>query len=253
MEPEELKRVVQEAHSAGLAVAIHALGDRANREVIGAIAAARGSQVHALLAEERPAGADKRPASPLTARRERGNPSRPVPALPHRIEHAQLLHPRDFQLLAQHGIVASMQPVHCTSDRDMADLHWGEPRCAGAYGWRSMLDAGVKLAFGSDAPVESLDVLRGIHAAITRERAAGSGESTSWHPEQCVSVTEAVHAYTAGAAAAAGEEPWRGSITPGKLADLVVLSRDIFRCPPEDIISTQVDLTYFGGQLVHGA
>ena len=172
-------------------------------------------------------------------------------AVRHRIEHAQLLHPDDFARMAQAGITASMQPVHCTSDMDMANLHWGEPRCEGAYGWRTMLDAGATLVLGSDAPVESLDVLTGIHAAVTRRRADGSPGPEGWHPEQRLSVAEAVYGYTQGAATAAGEERFRGSITPGKLADLVVLSEDIFECPPMAILDAQVDLTLFDGEVVY--
>ena len=169
----------------------------------------------------------------------------------HRIEHVQLKKPDDDPSQARWRIVASMQPVHCTSDMAMADRHWGEPRCAGAYAWRSLLDAGVRLAFGSDAPVEALDVLAGIHAAVTRRQADGSPGHEGWHPEQRLSVAEAVHGYTLGAAYAAGEECWRGSITQGKLADLVVLSEDIFACDPMDILSTCVDLTIFDGRVVY--
>jgi predicted amidohydrolase YtcJ len=253
LEPDELREVVREAGRAGLAVAVHALGDRANREVIEAIAAARRVERGAPLRDGSRQGDSQNPLSTGPSLRGRGHTSAAHPALRHRIEHAQLLHSDDFPRLARHGIIASMQPIHCPSDRAMADLHWGEPRCAGAYAWRSMLDAGVHLAFGSDAPVEPLDVLTGIHAAVTRQRADGSPGPSGWHAEQRVSVAEAVHGYTMGAATAAGEEQWRGSITPGKLADLVVLSEDIFHCAPTDILTTRVDLTFLDGRLIHTA
>ncbi len=229
LEPEELRDLVRRASAAGLPVAVHALGDRANREAIEAIAAARrAEQISAQSASS---------ADPADLR--------------HRIEHVQLLQPDDIPRLARWRIVASMQPVHCTSDMAMADRHWGEPRCAGAHAWRSLLDAGVRLAFGSDAPVEALDVLAGIHAAVTRRQADGCPDHEGWHPEQRLSVAEAVHGYTLGAAYAAGEERWRGSITQGKLADLVVLSEDIFGCDLMDILSTCVDLTIFDGRVVY--
>jgi predicted amidohydrolase YtcJ len=227
------------------------LGDRANREVIEAIAAARSTEGQAGdLATSGPA-AKETPLRTGVAYSGKGNAWPAGFALRHRIEHAQLLHPDDFARLTQAGITASMQPIHCTADMDMADLHWGEPRCKGAYGWRSVLDAGARLALGSDAPVESLDVLTGIHAAVTRRRADGSPGPEGWHPEQRLSVAEAVHGYTMGAALVAGEDRNRGSITPGKLADLVVLSQDIFECPAEEILDTRVDLTLSDGQVVY--
>ena len=226
LEPEELQELVRQASCAGLSVAVHALGDRANREVIEAIAAARRAVQDSA-------------------------PSASSADLRHRIEHVQLLHPDDIPRLARYRIIASMQPTHCPADMAMADLHWGEPRCASAYAWRSLLDAGVVLAFGSDAPVESLDVLPGIHAAVTRRRADGSPGPGGWHPEQRLRVAEAVHGYTLGAAYAAGEERWRGSITPGKLADLVVLSDDIFASEPMDILAARVAITIFDGRLVY--
>jgi len=219
---QELRELVRRAKAAGLGVAIHAIGDRANRDVLDVLEEIR----------------QERSVYPFAQSVDR-------------IEHAQLLHPDDIPRLARWNIIASMQPLHCTSDMVMADRHWGEPRCAGAYAWRSLLDAGVRLAFGSDAPVEPLDVLAGIHAAVTRRRADGSPGPEGWHPEQRLRVAEAVHGYTLGAAYAAGEERWRGSITPGKLADLVVLSDDIFACEPMDILAARVDLTLLDGNVVY--
>jgi len=145
-----------------------------------------------------------------------------------------------------------MQPIHATSDMEMADAHWGA-RSEWAYAWRSLLQAGTALAFGSDCPVESLDPLRGIHAAVTRRRPDGSPGEEGWYPEQRLTVAEAVSAYTRGAAYAAGQEAVAGSITPGKLADLVVLSRDIFTCDPMDILNTEVLATVLDGRFVHRA
>ncbi len=218
LEPERLRHLADEASEAGIALFVHAIGDRANRNVLDAIESTRS------------AGKGLR--------------------LRHRIEHAQLLHPDDIPRLARLGVVASMQPIHATQDMLLAERLWGE-RCAGAYAWRSLLDAGTVLAFGSDAPVEDPDVLKGIHAAVTRRRADGSPGPQGWHPEQRISVEEAVRAYTVGAAYASGEETIKGTLSPGKLADLVVLSRDIFTIDPIEILNTKVLATMIGGEFVH--
>jgi predicted amidohydrolase YtcJ len=144
-----------------------------------------------------------------------------------------------------------MQPIHATSDMEMADHHWGG-RCALAYAWRSLLDSGATLAFGSDCPVEMLDPLPGIHAAVTRRRANGQPGPDGWIPAQRLSVEEAVRAYTLGAAEASGEAHLKGSLAPGKVADMVVLSRDIFRGEPDEILDTGVEMTVVGGQIVYG-
>jgi len=214
---QRLNEIVGRACAGGWSVAIHALGDRANSRVLDAL-------------ERHWAVWSKTGLRP-------------------RIEHVQLLSPQDLPRLSTMGVVASMQPIHCTSDMVMADRHWGR-RCEYAYAWRRLLDSGAVLAFGSDAPVEVPDVLRGIFAAVTRQREDGY-PTEGWWPEQRLTVAEAVYAYTQGAAYAAGHERDRGSITVGKLADLVVLSRDIFERPVSEILCTQVDLTVLGGEVVH--
>jgi predicted amidohydrolase YtcJ len=216
----ELYNLVRRAHQAGLSVAVHAIGDAANRAVLDAIEHARSSG------------------------------SGPPPALPDRIEHVQLLHSEDLPRLARLGIVASMQPIHATSDMEMAERHWGR-RCDLAYAWRSILDSGARLAFGSDCPVEILDPLAGIHAAVTRRRADGSPGPEGWIPAQRLTVAGAVHAYTLGAAYASGETDLKGSLAPGKLADLVVLSRDIFAIDPVEILDARVEMTVVDGQIAY--
>ncbi len=130
----------------------------------------------------------------------------------------------------------------------MADRLWGE-RCRYAYAWRSLLDARTALAFGSDCPVETLDPLRGIHAAVTRKRVE-EPDVDSWYPQECIGVQQAVRAYTLGAAYASGEEGLKGSLATGKLADVVVLDRDIFQIPPDEIPRAEVEMTVLGGQVV---
>jgi predicted amidohydrolase YtcJ len=215
---EELEDTVLKASSAGIACSVHAIGDKANRRVLDAIEKVRRAGVG--------------------------------PELRHRIEHVQLLHADDVSRFRELQVIASMQPIHATQDMYMADRYWGE-RARLSYAWRSVLKAGGRLAFGSDAPVESMNPLVGVHAAVTRQRADGE-PADGWYPEQCLTVTEAVHGYTLGAAYASGTEKDRGSITVGKLADLVVLSQDIFEIPPQDILGTRVVATMFDGEIVHG-
>jgi len=223
----ELYEIVERSQSAGLSVAVHAIGDAANRVVLDAIA---GS-----LARYPPSRSDGLASAPF---------------LPHRIEHVQLLHPQDVPRLAQLGVVASMQPIHATSDMEIAERHWGR-RCDLSYAWRSVLESGAVLAFGSDCPVETLDPLAGIHAAVTRRGPHGEPGPKGWIPEQRLTVTEAVHAYTIGAAQATREANIKGSLRSGMLADLVVLSHDIFVVDPMEILGTAVELTVFDGRIVY--
>ena len=218
---EQLDDLVHRAREAGISATVHAIGDAANRAVLDAIKKAHG-----------------------TSRKAQ------APSLPDRIEHVQLLHPADVPRLAQLGVVASMQPIHATSDMEMAERHWGR-RCELAYAWRSVLNSGAVLAFGSDCPIETLDPLAGIHAAVTRRHADGRPGAEGWIPAQRLTVAEAVHAYTLGAAHASGEAHLKGSIVPGKLADLVVLSQDIFEVEPGAILDTHVMMTLVDGQVVY--
>lgn len=212
---DELSVLVHSAVAAGIAPVVHAIGDRANRDVLD------------VFEESIAAGAS--------------------PALRFRIEHVQLLHPDDIARFARLGVVASMQPTHCTSDRYMAMRLWGE-RSRYAYAWRSLLQSGAALAFGSDCPVETISPLAGIHAAATRQR-ADEPDSAPWYPEECLSPEQALRAFTRGAAYASGEEQTKGSLAPGRLADMTVLSRDILAIPPQEIMSCAVDMTIVGGKI----
>lgn len=217
MEFDELLTAVRWARDTGLGIAVHAIGDAACRKALDA----------------------------AQALREPGQES----DLLYRIEHAQLIAETDIHRFASLGVVASMQPIHATSDMELAERHWGR-RTARAYAWRSLIQAGTTLAFGSDCPVEPIGPLRGIYAAVTRRREDGAPPG-GWYPEQCLTVQEAVQAYTLGSAMASGEAHLKGSITPGKVADMAVLSRDIFRVPAEEILNTVVDITMVGGRIVH--
>lgn len=167
-----------------------------------------------------------------------------------RIEHAQHIHPKDFVRLARLGVIASAQPYHAIDDGRWAEKRIGYERCKTTYPFRTFLDHGIRLCFGSDWTVAPLNPLLGIYAAVTRRTTDGK-HPAGWIPEQKISVEEAVECYTIQNAYASYEEGMKGSITPGKLADLVVLSDDIFSVDPVRIQNTEVVLTVLGGKIIY--
>ena len=219
-DPAALQAVVTEAMRCGLQVSTHAIGDRGNREVLDAYAAA--------LSETG------------------GGPGR------HRIEHAQIVALEDIPRFAELGILASVQPTHATSDMPWAETRLGPDRLRGAYAWRRFADAGVRLALGSDFPVESADPLLGFYAAVTRQDAAGQPVG-GWTGNQALTRAEALRGFTLDAAYAGFMEDEVGSLEVGKRADFVVLSQDLMRVPPEEILATRVVATYLDGVAVYEA
>ncbi|MCC7467035.1 MAG: amidohydrolase [Saprospiraceae bacterium] len=211
-----LDTIVQMARACkdyGLQLCVHAIGDRANREVLN-------------VAESVQNGASN---------------------LRWRIEHAQHIDPQDIPRFAQLGVVASMQAIHCTSDAPFVVKRLGEERArTGAYAWRSLLDSGAHLTNGTDAPVEDVDPLPCLYATVTRKRADTGLE---FFPEQKMTREEALLSYSLWNAWAAFEEKEKGSLSPGKFADIVVLSKDLLRCAPEEILQTEVLKTIVGGKL----
>jgi predicted amidohydrolase YtcJ len=167
-----------------------------------------------------------------------------------RIEHAQVLAPADIPRFKALDVIPSMQPTHCTSDMYWAEARVGPQRAQGAYVWKTFLEQGVPIAGGSDAPVEKIAVLPGLHAAVTRQDAKG-WPAGGWHPEQRVNLREAIEMFTRGAAYAAFEEADRGTIEVGKRADFTVLSRDITALPPAEILKTEVVMTIVGGEIAY--
>jgi predicted amidohydrolase YtcJ len=163
-----------------------------------------------------------------------------------RIEHAQCVDPADVPRFAALGVACSVQFSHAPSDRDLADRLWAG-RTAGAYAYRSLLDSGAVLANGSDAPVEELDPLAGIRAGVLRT----IDDRPAWHPEQALTIEQALVASTVAPAWLAGDERRRGKLLPGYLADLVVLSRDPVTCPPDELESVEVVATMVGGRWAH--
>lgn len=169
-----------------------------------------------------------------------------------RVEHVQHLHPSDVTRFRELNVIASMQPLHQPSDMPVADAILGPERSAWTYAAKSLQEAGATLAFGSDCPVEKIDPLLGIHAAVTRQNAESKPEG-GWYPAQRISVMDAVRAYTQGAAVSAGDERRAGSLTVGMRADVIVLNQDIFEIPPKEILNTNVVYTISGGHIVWNA
>jgi predicted amidohydrolase YtcJ len=194
---------------------VHAIGDRANRETLDVFEEAFQSN---------PEKSDLR----------------------WRIEHAQHLHPRDIPRFAELGVIASMQAIHCTSDAPFVVDRLGTQRARqGAYAWRSLIDAGAVVSNGTDTPVEHINPIDGFHAAVTR-RPVGR---EPFFPEQRMTRQEALRSYTLNAAHAAFEDNLKGSVTPGKLADIVVLSHDILTVPEAEILDARVMYTIIGGKV----
>jgi len=215
---DELEEAARLALAHDYQMAIHAIGDRGNRETLDLYAR--------LFDEEGVDGADRR----------------------WRIEHAQHLHPDDIDRFAALGVTASMQGIHATSDGPWVPQRVGEERAReGAYVWRSLLDSGALVTNGTDAPVEDIDPIQSYYATVTRHMA----DSTNFFEEQALTREEALRTYTINNAVAVFEDDIKGSLTPGKLADLVVLSDDILTIDAPDILNAQVDLTILGGAVVY--
>ncbi len=212
----EVKNIAGLAYKHNLQFCVHAIGDRANREVLN------------IFEENFKANPDNQD-------------------LRWRIEHAQHIDPRDIPRFKEYGVIASLQGIHCTSDSPFVEKRLGEKRSRlGAYPWRTLLDNGVIIANGTDTPVEDVDPIKCFYASVTRKRADSGAE---FFPEQRMTRQEALYSYTLGNAFAAFEEHDKGSITEGKLADIVVLSNDILNCSDEEILQTEVLYTIVGGEV----
>ena len=210
IERDEIIDAVARAANAGIAVAIHAIGDRAVHLALDAIEPTR----------------------------------RTHPALRQKIEHVQLVRADDLGRFAGLGVVASMQPIHATSDRDLADRYWGPERVTRAYPWRTFAGSGVVLAFGSDAPVEPIDPLVGIHAAVARRR---PGDSDAWTPAQRLTLDEALAGYSRGAAyALRGEREW-GTLAEGMRCDATIVDRDLASLGESALLDAKIRGTITGG------
>jgi predicted amidohydrolase YtcJ len=216
---EEMFELVSAASRAGFPSTIHAIGDLAVHDVLDVYQSVREEEAQLGI--------------PREARR-------------HRIEHVQLIHPEDVHRLGELDLIASMQPIHATSDYQMADRYWGA-RARWSYNLRAQVDAGAQLVLGSDSPVEPFEPLKGLHAAVTRRRANGLPGPKGWYPEAGLSLDEAIRGYTQGPAYAAGMENRSGMIAPGYLADLVVFDQDLYGIAPDDLLGVRVVGTMVGG------
>lgn len=223
MEEPDVIETVRMAAEGGLGLAIHAIGDRAVHVALDGI------------------------ETTLRQAAITGN----APVRRFRLEHVQLAAPDDLARMARLGVVGSVQPFHAVVDRFSAERYWGT-RHKRSYAYQTMRQLGIPLALGSDVPVDTADPLRILHAAITR-RDDTHPEQTPWLPEQALTLQQALHAYTIGAAYAGGQEAHQGSLTPGKLADLVVLAENPFTLPAEQLAGAEVAATLVGGEVVHGA
>ncbi len=217
-DPKEIQQITIDGLRAGFQICTHAIGDRGNHSTLDAYAEAL-----------RVTGVKE---SRL------------------RIEHAQVVALADIDRFAELGIIASMQPTHCTSDLYWAEKRVGPQRILGAYAWRTMIDKGIVVAGGSDAPVESNRPLWGLYAAVTRTDHDGFPNG-GWYPDQKLTRAEAVRIFTRNAAYAEFEESFKGTLAPGMAADLVVLSHDIFAIDPLDILHAEVDMTMVDGEIVY--
>lgn len=214
---EHVRRFIED----GWQVNVHCIGDRANKVVLDAFEKALANDTQKLR---------------------------------HRLEHAQILTQDDIKRVGRLGIIASIQPTHCTSDMSYAETRLGPERIKGAYAWQSLIRNGAYLVTGSDFPVEGINPLLGFYAAVTRldvngESPHGPG---GWFPDERLTREQALHGMTLGAAYAGYQEDIIGSLTPGKRADLVVLDKDIMQVPPAEILNTKVKATIVDGKLFYG-
>jgi predicted amidohydrolase YtcJ len=217
---ERFASLVDKALSNGYQIGVHAIGDKGVRWVLDAVEASW----------KKNGRRDLRP----------------------RIEHAQVIDPQDVPRFAALGVIASMQPTHCTTDMRFCERRIGLERSRNAYIWRTLLEAKAHLAFGSDWPVEPLDPIRGLYSAVTRKSVEFDTPEGGWFPGQCLTMAEAVKLFTRDAAYASFEENLKGQLRPGMLADMVVLSKDIFSSAPKEILTTEALWTIVGGKVVYG-
>lgn len=216
--PGDLAQMCIERDKAGFQINFHAIGDRGNRvalDAFAAVVAANGAR-------------DRRD----------------------RIEHAQIVAPDDFARFASLHVIASMQPSHQTTDMRWAEKRLGPERIKGAYAWRTMLNDGVRLAFGTDWPVEVINPMRGLHACVTRQLPDGTPPG-GWQPQEKISMDECIAAYTTGSAYAEFEEGKKGQLVAGQYADIILLSGDVTKIPPAELFGVHVLKTIVGGRTVY--
>ena len=217
--PDEMTAMISTAFDHGYQVAVHAIGDKGNREVLDSFATSYKKYPDAK-------------------------------ALRNRIEHAQVVSVDDIPRFVDLNLIASMQPTHATSDMNMAEDRVGHERIKGAYAWRTFLKQGTRIAGGSDFPVESPNPFYGLHAAVTRQDHEGHPPG-GWYPKQAMTMTEALRAFTLDAAYAAHQEDTLGTLEAGKWADFILIDQDVFKVDPEKVWKTKVLQTWVAGESVY--
>jgi predicted amidohydrolase YtcJ len=220
MSYEEFENMVVTADKYGFQIGIHSIGDKGNNWTLNAY----------------------EKAQKVNGKRD----SR------HRDEHAQTIQLSDIPRFAQLGVIPSMQPTHCITDKRFYEKRIGLERCKGAYAWRSLINAGSILAFGSDYQVEPLNPMEGLYAAVSRKDRLGE-EGEGWFHEQKLTMEEAIKYYTFGSAYAQFMENRKGMIKPGYLADIVITDKDLLTIPENEIMKTKVDYTITGGKVVYAS
>jgi predicted amidohydrolase YtcJ len=268
MTPEQLTKMIVERDAAGFQIALHCIGDRANRMALdgfqqayiangfpfkgGRVKSVNGSWLMSPADYEkfmRSAKEEEKifnslpPLDPFTD-------YRPRYTTRHRIEHAQVIAPSDFERFRSLDVIASMQPSHAISDKRWAEDRLGEYRVMGAYSWHTMMAHGVHVPFGTDWPVESMNPYLGLYAAVTRQSVDGQPPG-GWWPEERITIEDAIRNYTAEGAYASFEEKDKGQIAAGMLADLVVHTKDLLTVEPKEILQTEPEIVIFDGRVIY--
>ncbi|HEX9928347.1 MAG TPA: amidohydrolase [Pyrinomonadaceae bacterium] len=236
---EELTKMILERDKEGWQIALHAIGDKANRMALEGFAQSEKQPLSASLFGQSPAILKVSHLENVYVARRR-----------HRIEHAQVVNPSDFKRFAELGIIASMQPSHAISDKRWAESRLGEYRVLGAYSWHLMQSYGVHVPFGTDFPVEPINPYRTLYAAVSRQDEAGD-PAGGWQPQERLSMAEAIRCHTYEAAYAEFSEKEKGTIAVGMLADLVVHSKDLLTISHKEILTTEPIYTIFNGRVIY--
>jgi predicted amidohydrolase YtcJ len=256
--PEELTRMIVERDAAGFQIALHAIGDRANRMALDGFTASVKSysesistpsgQLKRIFSDSRRIRSTSRRISSTKASEDVIVMSIVTPR--HRIEHAQVVSPSDFKRFEELGVVASMQPSHAISDKRWAGERLGEYRVLGAYAWHLMKSYNVHIPFGTDFPVESINPYRTVYAAVSRQDEAGLPLG-GWQPQERLTVEDAIRCHTFESAYAEFAENIKGEIKAGMLADLVVHSKDLLTIEAKEILTTEPIYTIFNGKIIY--
>lgn len=242
--PEELTKMIVERDKEGFQIALHAIGDRANRMALDGFGAAQSENVVEARETEvvdRDGAVGKGIATSYYQKTTRKR---------HRIEHAQVVNPSDFKRFAELGIIASMQPTHAISDKRWAESRLGEYRVLGSYAWHLMRSYGVHVPFGTDFPVESINPYRTLYAAVSRQDEEGNPVD-GWQPQEKVTMAEAIRCHTYESAYAEFAEKEKGEIKVGMFADLIVHSKDLLTISPKEIMQTEPVYTIFNGRIIY--